>query len=128
MATLADGLAICLLQALLLAPAWFLAGRSAATPGALAAWAVSALLALLVGLAYPALFWGLSGATPGQRLVGLEVVALDGTRPPGLGRGLRRAFGFALSAGALGLGFLPLLGGAPGLHDRLAGTRVVRRG
>ncbi len=127
-ATLVDGLLVSLLQALVLAPAWFLVGRGAATPGALAAWAVSVLLALLVGLAYAALFWGLSGATPGKRVMGLEVVAQDGTRPPGPGRGLLRAFGFALSAGALGLGFLPLLGGGPGLHDRLAGTRVVRRG
>lgn len=128
LATLVDGLATSLLQVLVLSPAWFLVGWDLATTGALVAWAVSVLLALLVGLAYPALFWGLSGATPGQRLMGLEVVALDGTRPPGLGRGLLRAFGFALSAGALGLGFLPLLGGAPALHDRLAGTRVVRSG
>lgn len=127
LATLLDGLVVTLLQGLLLAPAFFLVGRTTAAGGALAAWVACSALALLAGLAYPALFWGLSGATPGKRLLGLEVVAQDGTRPPGLSRGLLRVLGFALSAGALGLGFLPLLGGAPGLHDRLAGTRVVRR-
>ncbi len=127
LATLLDGLVVTLLQALLLAPPFFLVGRTATSGGALAAWVVCSLLALLAGLAYPALFWGLSGATPGKRLLGLEVVAQDGSRPPGLSRGLLRVLGFGLSAGALGLGFLPLLGGAPGLHDRLAGTRVVRR-
>jgi len=127
LATLLDGLVVTLLQGLLLAPAFFLVGSTTAAGGALAAWVACSTLALLAGLAYPALFWGLSGATPGKRLLGLEVVAQDGTRPPGLSRGLLRVLGFALSAGALGLGFLPLLGGAPGLHDRLAGTRVVRR-
>lgn len=127
LAVLVDSLVVGLLQVLVLAPAFFLVGRKAASGGALTAWVVSGALALLAGLAYPALFWGLSGATPGKRLLGLEVVAQDGSRPPGLSRGLLRVLGFALSAGALGLGFLPLLGGAPGLHDRLAGTRVVRR-
>jgi uncharacterized RDD family membrane protein YckC len=83
--------------------------------------------ALAAGVAYFVYFWGVRGATPGKRMLGLEVVGEDGRAPIGAARAGARLFGYLLSATSLGLGFLliPLTG--VGLHDRLAGTRVVVR-
>ncbi len=69
-------------------------------------------------------FWGLRGATPGKRWAGLSVTAEDGSAL-GWGRALARGVGYALSAASLGIGFLMILAGGLGLHDRIAGTRVV---
>jgi uncharacterized RDD family membrane protein YckC len=69
----------------------------------------------------------MKGATLGQRLLDLAVEGEDGRFPIGPGRAAIRLFGYALSFLSLGVGFLlvPLTGA--GLHDRLAGTRVVVR-
>jgi uncharacterized RDD family membrane protein YckC len=128
-ATLVDALLVGCAQTLLLLPAWLLrpvapAGESW---GYLLMCAGLALLALLAGVGYQVYLWGRHGSTLGQRLLGIEVQTLDGTRPIGLRAAARRSLGWALSAAALGLGFLPILKGATGLHDRLAGTRVARR-
>ncbi len=84
-------------------------------------------LAGLAGGAYYVWSWGVRGATTGQRLLDLAVVAEDGRSPIGLGRATVRLFGYFLSVLSLGIGFLlvPLTGA--GLHDRIAGTRVVLR-
>jgi uncharacterized RDD family membrane protein YckC len=68
------------------------------------------------------------GATPGKRLLGLGVQADDGTEPIGAARAAVRLFGYGVSAALLGAGFLMVAFGRRGLHDRIAGTRVVRRG
>jgi uncharacterized RDD family membrane protein YckC len=86
-------------------------------------------LSLAVGIGYFAYFWGVRGASPGKRMLDLQVEGDDGRAPIGLARASARAFGYLLSGAILGIGFLmiPLTGS--GLHDRLAGTRVVvRRG
>jgi uncharacterized RDD family membrane protein YckC len=59
--------------------------------------------------------------------LGLAVEGVDGRTPIGMPRALLRVLGYVLSAGALGLGFAVILFGATSLHDRLAGTSVVRR-
>jgi uncharacterized RDD family membrane protein YckC len=84
-------------------------------------------LALLLGASYYVWSWGVRGATPGQRLLDLAVEGDDGRFPIGLGRAAIRLFGYFLSILSLGIGFLlvPLTGS--GLHDRIAGTRVVAR-
>jgi pSer/pThr/pTyr-binding forkhead associated (FHA) protein/uncharacterized RDD family membrane protein YckC len=86
------------------------------------------LLAAAVSLAagYHVIFWALRGATPGKQLMGLLVTAEDGSSP-GWGRALARGVGYALSTASLGIGFLMILSGGLGLHDRIAGTRVVPR-
>lgn len=66
-------------------------------------------------------------ATPGKRLVGLRVVDDDG-QPPGLIRACLRQAGGVLSWLSLNIGHL-LAAQAPrhqALHDRIAGTRVLR--
>jgi hypothetical protein len=84
-------------------------------------------LALVVGAGYFLWSWGVKGATLGQRLLDLAVEGDDGRFPIGLGRATVRLFGYVLSFLSLGVGFLlvPLTGA--GLHDRMAGTRVVIR-
>ena len=52
----------------------------------------------------------------------------DGSSPIGMGRAALRVVGYALSFLVLGIGFLMILFGGRGLHDHIAGTRVVRRG
>ncbi len=84
-------------------------------------------LALLLGGLYFVFFWGVQGATPGKRALGLQVVDLAGRAPIGVGPAILRLVGSVLSSLPLGLGFLlvPLTG--RGLHDRMAGTLVVER-
>jgi hypothetical protein len=88
---------------------------------------VAVPLALAVAAGYYLWSWGSRGATLGQRLLDLAVEGEDGRFPIGLGKAAVRLFGYLLSALSLGVGFLlvPLTGA--GLHDRMAGTRVVRR-
>ena len=47
-------------------------------------------IAIVLGAAYYALFWGLQGATPGKRALGLAVAAEDGTTPIGMSRATLR--------------------------------------
>lgn len=88
------------------------------------------LLALMAAGAalYYTLAWGLRGATVGQWLLGLVVEDVSsGRRPIGLGQAALRAVGYAVSAVLLGFGFLMIAFDGYGLHDRIAGTRVVYR-
>ncbi len=85
----------------------------------LAAW-------LLCGL-YFVWGWGTVGATPGKKLLGLRVEGADGRFPIGPGRAGVRLLGYAASFLLLGLGFVLIALAGEGLHDRIAGTRVVRR-
>ena len=84
-------------------------------------------LALGVGALYYVYCWGARGATLGQRLLGLEVEGEDGSRPPGLSRAFLRLLGYGLSACLFGIGFLMIAFSGRALHDRIAGTRVVKR-
>jgi uncharacterized RDD family membrane protein YckC len=84
-------------------------------------------LATVIGFGYFAWFWGVKGATPGKRLLELAVEGEDGKFPIGLSRGVARTFGYLLSVLSLGIGFLMILGNGQGLHDKIAGTRVVVR-
>jgi uncharacterized RDD family membrane protein YckC len=102
-----------------------LAGLTMADVGRLP---VAPLAAFLLGLAvsYLAAFTACGGQTLGKMAAGVKVVADGGAVPPGAAA-LRAVM--ALAGAALGgLGFLPALfdGDHRGLHDRLAGTRVVR--
>lgn len=85
------------------------------------------LLSLALSTLYFVYFWGVRGSTPGKRLAGLAVESVDGECPIGLGRAAARLLGYVLSAALLGLGFVMIAITGDGLHDRIAGTRVVRR-
>jgi len=83
-------------------------------------------LALLLGALYHVYFWTVKGATPGKELLDLRVETEDGSSPLGIGCAALRAFGYVLGFASLGVGFAPVAFGGAGLHDRIAGTRVVR--
>ena len=83
-------------------------------------------LALLLGALYHVYFWTVKGATPGKELLDLRVETEDGASPLGIGCAVLRAFGYVLGFASLGVGFAPVAFGGAGLHDRIAGTRVVR--
>ena len=120
-------------QAVLLAPvAWYWWAREAPRAPqdvALAPVVASVTLlplAVLLGVLYHVYFWSVKGATPGKELLELRVVTDDGRSPIPLGSALRRALGYLLSAASLGIGFVMVIFGGRGLHDRIAGTRVVK--
>ena len=93
--------------------------------GRLLAWVLGGLLALFVPLAG----WCLWGTTPGKRLLGLTVHGPDGRAGLSVGRALLRLAGYALSTLPLGAGFWMALGPERrALHDRMAGTTVLRAG
>ena len=87
----------------------------------------TSLLVVLIALCYFTLFVGMGGQTPGKMLLGLKVVRADG-EAVGIGRALVRWMGQCLSLLLLGLGFLMvgLSGRKQGLHDKIAGTYIVR--
>jgi uncharacterized RDD family membrane protein YckC len=80
----------------------------------------------LVVVSYFILFWTLTGATPGMRLMRMQVVDGRGV-PPGLGRSALRMVGAVLAAIPLFAGYLLVLvdDRRRGLHDMIAGTVVV---
>jgi len=81
-----------------------------------------------LGLVYAACFTGITGQTPGKMWTGLRVVSRSGAAP-GIGIALLRAA--TASAGILlaCIGLVPMFldPARRGLHDRIFGTRVIRR-
>jgi len=81
----------------------------------------------LLLLCYFFFFTAYGGRTPGKMLFGLKVETADGA-PLTWARALGRTFAYLVSIITWGLGFLLAAGPAKrALHDRLAGTRVVKR-
>jgi uncharacterized RDD family membrane protein YckC len=118
-------------QAVMLAPVYYYWWSRGASPGdvpflPIVLSVTLVALAVLLGLLYHVYFWGVRGATPGKELLDLRVEREDGAAPIGLGRAALRAFGYLLSAASLGVGFLMIAVAGEGLHDRVAGTRVVK--
>lgn len=83
---------------------------------------------LLIDLGYLVGFTTASGQTIGKMVTGIQVIATKTARVP-LGQAIIRAVSVGLTWLSLGVGYLPALlsGDRRALHDRLAGTRVVRR-
>lgn len=132
LAAVVDGLLVALLQVAVVGPLAFFgvfrpfpdpSGGRSALPIVMSLGLLAA--ALVLGGAYHVAFWALRGATPGKRWAGLVVLGEDGSRL-GWGRALARGVGYALSAASLGFGFLMIFFGGVGLHDLIAGTRVVQ--
>jgi uncharacterized RDD family membrane protein YckC len=127
---LARRLAACLYDALVLiavlmfaGTAWVAVTRAAAPPGD---WLFRAYL-LAIAAAFFASFWT-RGETLGMRAWKLRIVAADG-RAPGWDRALLRFAAALVSWAPCGLGILWVLVDRDRLawHDRLSGTRLVRR-
>lgn len=72
---------------------------------------------------------GITGASFGKSLLGLEVVKSDGA-PIGIGTSLLRGLYALIGALPLGAGYFLCLASREGLsaHDRLTGTVVIRKG
>lgn len=81
----------------------------------------------LVGFGYVAAFTVAGGQTIGKMIMSLRVIGDDG-RPIDVAGGMLRAMGCMLVPVTLGLSYVPVLVTSDhrALHDRLAGTRVVR--
>ncbi len=82
----------------------------------------------LLCVAYYVFFWGARGATPGKSLLGLSVQTDEGETPIGFQRAVLRVVGYLVSTLILGLGFVMIAfsDDKRALHDRIAGTRVMR--
>jgi uncharacterized RDD family membrane protein YckC len=123
-AWVADGAALGALLAFLLLPV--LGRGDLASPRRDVAVLASMAIAL-VAFAYQWLGVTLMGATPGMRILGLQVVGPDGGRPPP-GRSAARALLALVSTALLGMGLLLALftRSGRGAHDFAAGTWVVQ--
>jgi uncharacterized RDD family membrane protein YckC len=90
---------------------------------------VGGVASLVLSIVYPVYFWALRGATPGKRLFGLRVLAMNGETPIGWQRAMMRLIGYMINGLVMGIGFLLIAVSEDkrGLHDRLADTRVLRR-
>jgi uncharacterized RDD family membrane protein YckC len=88
---------------------------------------VASILGLVVGFGYQMYFIGSSGQTPGKKAVGVKVVKPDGGSVS-YGNALGRAAAEMLSGCILGIGYLMAFWDPEKrtLHDRLAGTRVIK--
>lgn len=100
----------------------FIDGDPAAAPTI----AIGTGLWLTVGAGYLVFFWSVAGQTPGMRFLRIRLDAAGELRI-GTRRAFRRLVGVALSAAALGLGFLAVLvePRRRGWADRIADTEVL---
>jgi uncharacterized RDD family membrane protein YckC len=85
------------------------------------------LLTLALSAAYFLYFWAIRGTSPGKSVAGLGIETLDGRSPIGFSAAFLRLLGYVVSFALLGTGFLLIFFTHEGLHDRIAGTRVVQR-
>ncbi len=90
-------------------------------------WIATALFSMLLNICYFTLFVGWRGQTPGKMLLGLKIIRVSGEEV-GYARALVRGFGQGIGLLCFGLGFLMVAFSRrkQGLHDKLAGTYVVR--
>jgi uncharacterized RDD family membrane protein YckC len=88
---------------------------------------LGSLIAALVGLAYLIYFWTSTGQTPGKKVMGIKVVATDGSKLT-TGKAILRIIGYAISGAIIFLGFIWILidKDKQGWHDKIAGTYVVK--
>lgn len=94
----------------------------------------SVLISFLVGLVYNVYFWvNRQGATPGKKLLGIQIVKENGSKfgyPGAVGRTLAGALSYLTLLVLFGIGYL-MIGWTKkkqALHDMISGTLVVRTG
>ncbi len=107
---------------------WLAAALAALAPGLhLVAHALGVTWLYFAPVAYFVLGHGTAGQTVGKRLVGVRVIDEEGA-PIGYVRAFGRCVATVLAALPLGIGLIMAAARADrrGLHDFLAGTRVVR--
>jgi uncharacterized RDD family membrane protein YckC len=86
-----------------------------------------ALSGIVISVLYYVRSWARSGQTVGKMWIKAKVVGADG-QPVSIGRALLRYLGYIVSAVLLSLGFLWIAFDRKrqGLHDKIAGTYVVK--
>ncbi len=84
-------------------------------------------MAVLLNAAYFIYFHGITGQTPGKRLLGLKVVRTDG-KPMTLGTAFLRWVGYIISKLPFFMGFIWVAFDSKkqGWHDKIAGTYVIK--
>jgi uncharacterized RDD family membrane protein YckC len=129
-AYLLDALILGLVTGVILVPVTlFAAMLGQRSQGAVIALSIVGWLAVLVvSLAYVIVPWARSGATLGKKMLSLKIVRDDGVEPLGYGKAVLRLIGYMVSGMILNIGFLMVAftEGNKGLHDMIAGTRVIR--
>lgn len=117
-----------LVAALFLAAVAIAGGHASTLPGPRAAALGSVLCLFAASAVYHALFFTLTGATPGMRYAGIRFSTFSGGRP-NLAQRYARLMALALSVLPLGLGLVWALFDDGGLawHDRLSST-YLRKG
>ena len=133
-AALIDGIILWFAQMLLMTPLALLMGFTSDgnpeqfPPVFWVAFAFVYLLSLGLACLYESWFVVTKGATPGKLVLSLEVIRVDGTRPP-WGLAIGRHFAKYISSFTLGIGYIivGLDAEKRGLHDMICGTRVVKK-
>jgi uncharacterized RDD family membrane protein YckC len=84
-------------------------------------------LLLVLSVLYYVIAWARTGQTVGMSLIGLKVIAKDGSQV-GFGKAILRYIGYIVSGLVLSIGFLWIVfdGKRQGWHDKIAGTYVIR--
>jgi uncharacterized RDD family membrane protein YckC len=112
-----------------LAAAFAVGGLTATAPSGLIAFAIWGVV-MVVSFAYPIVFWATKGSTPGKMLFHLAVVTASNKPGTGIGWGpaIVRGLGYVASSAIFGVGFLlvAFTSQKQGLHDLIAGTRVLK--
>jgi uncharacterized RDD family membrane protein YckC len=99
------------------------------SPLAMIVMGVSYVIMTLIGLLYQLIFIGKKGATPGKKFMKLRVTFPDGQYPIGIGKAFLRMIGYMISGAICYIGFLMIIFDKEthrGLHDKIAGTVVIR--
>ncbi|MCA9753810.1 MAG: RDD family protein [Gemmatimonadetes bacterium] len=124
-AHLLDGIILNLVVIACALPFGVLSAMSGGDPGAGSL--IGGAIGFVLPLVYFLWFWSKSGATPGKKLLGIQIVGPDGG-PPTAVQSLIRYLGYIPSSLFFCLGFLWMIwdGEKRTWHDMMAGTRVVR--
>ena len=89
---------------------------------------LSTILSLVISIYYWVFYQASSGQTLGKKVMGIKVVDMMGNKPSTMTFFLREMIGKLVSAIILFIVYLMILwdGKKQGLHDKIAGTVVVR--
>jgi len=84
-------------------------------------------LGSIIGIIYVIGFWTWRGQTLGKMVMGIKIVETDGS-PIGIGRAILRYVGYLVSTIIICIGYLMIAWDSKkqGLHDKIAGTYVVK--
>jgi len=86
------------------------------------------LLCMGVGIGYLLVPWARSGTTPGKKILKIRIVREDGVEPLGFPKAGLRLLGYLAGGMVFYVGFIMIAftDGHKGLHDMIAGTKVVK--